>query len=192
MSRPNGYKGLVAFHIIYPLGVSVLYVRAGKVMLLYGYRIFLLPPPLSRVFIIPYQCFLLGIDRYDRIAFFYVPLYLGIAIVKGGMTVRVLPAIGDTFPIRLQGISQGRYLQCTALMSNGYAFFAESEGKFTDAFLQVHCKADWGSPLVRGSTRLSRRWGKIRMMYGYVFPTSSGFTDPINGNFAGMIQLIQA
>jgi ABC-type transport system involved in multi-copper enzyme maturation permease subunit len=110
MTPPIGYKGLVAFHIIYPLGMSVLYVRAGKVMLLYGYRVFLLPQPFSRVFIIPYQCLLLGIYRYDLIAFFYVPLCLGIAIVKRGMTVRVLPAIGDTFPVRLQGVSQGRYL----------------------------------------------------------------------------------
>jgi hypothetical protein len=160
------------------------YIRAGKVMLLYLYRIFLLLPPFSRVFIIPYQCFLLDIYRYDRIAFFYVPLCLGIA-------VRVLPAIGDTFPVRLQGISQGRYLQRTTLMSNGYAFFAESEGKFTDAFTGPP-QGGLGVPSCQGLNQAFKPWGKIRIMCDYVFPASSGFMDPINGNFAGMIQLIQA
>jgi hypothetical protein len=83
------------------------------------------------------------------------------------------------------------YLQRTALMSNGYAFFAEFEGKLTDAFTGPP-QGGLESPSCQGFNQAFKPLGEIRMMYGYVFPASSGFTDPINGNFAGMIQLIQA
>jgi hypothetical protein len=76
-------------------------------------------------------------------------------------------------------------------MSNGYTFFAEFEGKLADAFTGSP-QSGLGVPSCQGFNQAFKPLGKIRMMYGYVFPASSGFTDSINGNFAGMIQLIQA
>jgi hypothetical protein len=70
------------------------------------------------------------------------------------------------------------------LMSNGYAFFAEFEGKLMDAFTGPP-QSGLGVPSCQGFNQAFKPLGKIRMMRGYAFPASSGLRTLSTGTSPG-------